>query len=193
LTWIIAITTATAATTLPIIIDQKSVRPRRIGPPRPSCPSLGNLASFPGERASGRCPAARLRIIRIPGQCARSRITKVRQRSLWACVRLGDAECPSRNMSSCRSIWLTVSPSAGRGWRRTAPGPSAQGRLRAAPLTFAACAPPPRCRRTSREPAAAGVLWSWTDTGSLRASRLSLRLGPPRAALLVPVSCPMGR
>jgi hypothetical protein len=44
LTWIKAATTATAATTLPIIV-QKSVRPRRIGPPRPSCLSLGNVAS----------------------------------------------------------------------------------------------------------------------------------------------------
>src|SRR5262249_5326455 len=46
LTRITAITTATAATTLPIIA-QTSVRPRRIGPPRPSCLSLGNLASSP--------------------------------------------------------------------------------------------------------------------------------------------------
>src|SRR5215471_1496713 len=46
LTRITAITTATAATTLPII-TQTRVRPRRIGPPRPSCLSLGNLASSP--------------------------------------------------------------------------------------------------------------------------------------------------
>src|ERR1700689_397562 len=44
LTRINAITTATAATTLPIIV-QKSVRPRCIGPPRRSCLSLGNVAS----------------------------------------------------------------------------------------------------------------------------------------------------
>src|SRR5215831_6722920 len=52
LTMITAITTATAATTLPVI-TQTSARPRRIGPPRPSCLSLGNLASsrrqWPGQ------------------------------------------------------------------------------------------------------------------------------------------------
>jgi hypothetical protein len=41
-------TTATAATTIPIIV-QKSVRPRGMGPPRPSCLRRGNLASsLPG-------------------------------------------------------------------------------------------------------------------------------------------------
>ena len=144
-----------------VIIVQKSVRPRCIGPPRPSCLSLGNLASFPGERASGRCPAARLRIIRIPGQRARSRITKVLRRHCGPASGWAIPSASARNMSSCRSIWLTVSASVGRGWRRTAPGPSAQGRLRAAPLTFAACAPPPRCRRTSREPAAAAAWSGW--------------------------------
>ena len=59
LTWIKAITTATAATTLPIIV-QKSVRLRRIGPPRPSCLSRRNLASsVPGDASAPptqRCP-----------------------------------------------------------------------------------------------------------------------------------------
>ena len=39
-----AITIAAAATMLPVIV-QESVGPRRIGPPRPSCLGLGNLAS----------------------------------------------------------------------------------------------------------------------------------------------------
>ena len=45
MTKISAITSATAAMTLPVIV-QKSVRPRRTGPPRPSFPSPGNWASF---------------------------------------------------------------------------------------------------------------------------------------------------
>jgi hypothetical protein len=50
-----AITTATAATTLPIIA-QKSVRPRRISPPRRSYLSLGNVASsLSGSTGTLRC------------------------------------------------------------------------------------------------------------------------------------------
>src|SRR5215831_1778280 len=51
LTRINAITTAAAATMLPIIIH-KSVRPRCIGSPRPSCQCLGNLASSPSQAAA---------------------------------------------------------------------------------------------------------------------------------------------
>jgi hypothetical protein len=49
LTWITAITTATAATMLPVIV-QKSVRPRCIGPPRPSYPSLPLTWPLPADR-----------------------------------------------------------------------------------------------------------------------------------------------
>jgi hypothetical protein len=51
LTRVNAITIATAATMLPIIV-QKSARPRCIGPPAPSCLNLGNLVSHTQGSAS---------------------------------------------------------------------------------------------------------------------------------------------
>jgi len=56
-----AIAIANAATMLPVIV-QKSVRPRRIGPPRPSCLGLGNLVSSPaiptGDKSALQAPAS---------------------------------------------------------------------------------------------------------------------------------------